>query len=98
MAKEEIKKEDLYKSQIVYKANSNAIVVVTVIAVLFYALEIAIKGTMNWGFAALVFCTYATINLYFGIKLKVKRQTIIGCIWAICTIVMSIVYIGSLFI
>ena len=56
----ENKNKDIYEQEILKQANSSAVIVMMVLATVFFAVQIFVGGGTNWGIWALVFSANMT--------------------------------------
>lgn len=97
MSRKENKKKDLQEMELENKACVFIAIAIAIMSLVFYALEIAIKGTANYGWYSFI-CLYNAIMFgYKGIKLKRKVDIFAGIIWLLLTIASIYFYVDGLY-
>ena len=70
----EYKNKDVYEIEVLKQANSCGIIVMAVLAVIFFSVQIFVGGGQNWGMWALVFSPSMATYWVKYIKLKRKHE------------------------
>lgn len=91
MTKEEIlsksraenKNKDVFEQEILKQANAHAIVIMLILATIFFAVQIFVGGGTNWGIWALVFSASMTTFWVKYIKLRRKHELVIAIAYTI---------------
>lgn len=97
-SRKENKNKDLQEIEIERKSAVIVAISIAVLSIVFYALEIAIKGTTNYGLYSFI-CIYNTIVFgYKGIKMKNKANIFAGIIWLLLTGLCIFLYIDNLIV
>lgn len=92
----ENKNSDMYEQEILKQANSNAIVVQTVLAAVFFMTQILVKSEINWGLWALVLSTSMTTFWVKYKRLNRRHELMVAIVYTILVDIMSGYYIYSL--
>lgn len=74
----ENKNKDIYEQEILKQANSSAVIVMTVLATVFFVVQIFVGGGTNWGIWALVFSANMTTLWVKYIKLRCKYELVMA--------------------
>ena len=95
---EENKSKNTYEMEVEKEASEWAVLVITALAVLFFCVQIATGGGMNYGFWALLFAGNGTISWVKYVKLHKKgmRSWAIG--YTIFTVLLSAFHIYELIV
>lgn len=96
MSRQENKNKDLVDRSLELTAFSVAAIAMSVMCLIFYAVQIAIQGTCNWGFFAIISLYNGLMYLVKGIKMSKKSNIIAGIVWLILTIVLCVGHINTL--
>lgn len=92
----ENKNKDIYEQEILKQANTSAVIVMLVLATVFFVTQVLIGGGTNWGFWALVLSVFMTTFWVKYIKLRRKHELVIAIVYTIIVSTMSIVHIYNL--
>lgn len=92
----ENKNRDMYEQEILKQANSNAIVIQTVLAAVFFMTQILVKSEINWGLWALVLSASMTTFWVKYKRLHRRHELIVAVVYTILVVIMSGYYIYSL--
>lgn len=96
MEKEEKKNRELYESEVEKQASELTVLVITALAVLFFCVQIATGGGMNYGFWALLFAGNGTTSWVKYVKLR-KKGTLSWAIGhTVVTLLLSAAHIYNL--
>ena len=95
---EENKSKDTYETEVERDANGYALLVMTALATLFFCVQVATGGGMNFGLYALFFAGNGTISWVKYVKLHKKgmRSWAIG--YTIFTVLLSAFHIYELIV
>lgn len=96
MSRQENKNKDLVSKSAELNAAMIASISMAVLSLVFYAAQIALHGTLNWGLFAIIALYNAVLNIVRGIKLSKKGVIAAGVIWLLLTILLSVAHISSL--
>ncbi len=96
MSRQENKDKDLVSKNAELKASMIAGISMAVLSLVFYAVQIASQGTLNWGLFAIIACYNAAMYIVRGVKTSKRGAVVAGIIWLLLTIVLSIAHIGNL--
>ncbi len=96
MSRQENKNKDLVDRNAELKASMITGISMAVLSLVFYAAQIALQGTCNWGLFAIITLYNAVMNIIRGVKTSKKGVIFAGVIWLILTIVLSVAHIGNL--
>ena len=94
----ENKNKDIYEQEILKQANSSAVIVMMVLATVFFAVQIFVGGGMNWGIWALVFSANMTTLWVKYIKLRHKPDLMMAIAYTILVAAFSGSHIYNLFV
>lgn len=87
----ENKNKDIYEQEILKQASTSAVIVMMVLATIFFAAQIFVGGGTNWGIWALVFSANMTTFWVKYIKLRRKHELVM----AIASTIIVAVFSGS---
>ena len=79
----ENKNKDIYEQEILKQASSSAVIVMMVLATVFFAVQIFVGGGANWGIWALVFSANMTTLWVKYIKLRRKHELVMAIVYTI---------------
>lgn len=96
MSRQENKNKDLVSVSAELKASRIAGILMALLSLAFYATQIAIQGTCNWGLFAIIALYNAVIYIVKGIKTLKTPAIVFGVIWGLLTIGLSIAHISNL--
>ncbi len=85
----ENRNKDIYEQEILKQASTSAVIVMMVLATIFFAAQIFVGGGMNWGIWALVFSANMTIFWVKYIKLRRKHELVMAIAYTILVSVFS---------
>lgn len=85
----ENKNKDNYEQEILKQANSSAVIVMMVLATVFFAVQIFVGGGTNWGIWALVFSANMTTLWVKYIKLRRKHELVMAIAYTILVAAFS---------
>ena len=74
----ENKNKDIYEQEVLKQASTSAVVVMTALAAIFFAVQIFVGGGANLGIWALVFSTNMTTFWVKFIKLRRKHELVVA--------------------
>jgi len=96
MSRKENKNKDLVSTNAELRAASVAAISMAVLSLVFYIVQIALHGTLNWGLFAIITLYNAVLNIVRGIKISRKGVIAAGVIWLLWTILLSVRHICTL--
>lgn len=96
MSRQENKNKDLVARDAELKASRIAGISMSVLALVFYLAQIVLQDNCNWGLFAIITLCNAVMNIVRGIKLSKKGVIILGVVWLLVTIALSVAHIGAL--
>ena len=85
----ENKNKDVYEQEVLKQAGSSAVIVMMVLATIFFAAQIFVGGGTNWGIWALVFSANMTTFWVKYIKLRRKHELLMAIAYTILVSAMS---------
>lgn len=94
----ENKNKDVYEQEVLKQASTSAVIVMMVLATIFFVAQIFVGGGMNWGIWALVFSANMTAFWVKYIKLRRKHELVMAIIYTIFVSVMSGYHIYNLIV
>lgn len=94
----ENKNKDVYEQEVLKQASTSAVIVMMVLATIFFVAQIFVGGGMNWGIWALVFSANMTTFWVKYIKLRRKHELVMAIIYTIFVSVMSGYHIYNLIV
>ena len=94
----ENKNKDIYEQEILKQANSSAVIVMMVLATVFFAVQIFVGGGTNWGIWALVFSANMTTLWVKYIKLRRKHELVMAIAYTILVAAFSGSHIYNLIV
>lgn len=92
----ENKNQDFYEQEVLKQACTNAVIVMMVLATIFFAIQIFVGGGMNWSLYALVLSANMTVFWVKYVRLRRKHELVIAIIYTICVVILSGVHIYDL--
>lgn len=92
----ENKNQDFYEQEVLKQACTNAVIVMMVLATIFFAIQIFVGGGTNWSLYALVLSANMTVFWVKYIRLRRKHELVIAIIYTICVAILSGVHIYDL--
>ena len=90
--------KDIYEQEILKQANSSAVIVMMVLATVFFAVQIFVGGGTNWGIWALVFSANMTTLWVKYIKLRRKHELVMAIAYTILVAAFSGSHIYNLIV
>ena len=94
----ENKNKDIYEQEILKQASSSAVIVMMVLATVFFAVQIFVGGGANWGIWALVFSANMTTLWVKYIKLRRKHELVMAIAYTILVAASSGSHIYNLIV
>lgn len=95
-SREENKNRDIYGQEVSKLANSVAVVVMLVLAAVFFIVQIAVGGGKNYGLWALVFGADMANHWVRYIKLRLGGELLAALIYTAIVVLLSVCHIYSL--
>ena len=92
----ENRNKDIYEQEVLKQAGTSAVIVMMVLATIFFAAQIFVGGGMNWGIWALVFSANMTTFWVKYIKLRRKHELVMAIAYMILVFAFSGCHIYSL--
>ena len=92
----ENKNRDIYEQEVLKKANDAAVIVMMVLAVIFFTAQLFTGGGMNWGIWALVFSANMTTFWVKYIKLRHRHELALALVYTALVLTASGYHIHSL--
>lgn len=94
----ENKNKDVYEHEVLKQANACVVLVIGVLAAVFFVVQIFVGGGMNWGMWALVFSTTMTTFWVKYIKLRRKHELLMAIAYTVIVAVAAGYHIYNLFV
>ena len=94
----ENKNKDIYEQEILKQANTSAVIVMMVLATIFFAAQIFVGGGINWGIWALVFSTNMTTFWVKYIKFGRKHEFLLAIAYTVLVAAFSGFHIYNLIV
>ena len=85
----ENKNKDIYEQEVLKQASTGAVIVMMVLATIFFAAQIFVGGGTNWGLWALVFSANMTTFWVKYIRLRRKHELVMAISYTILVFAMS---------
>lgn len=85
----ENKNKDIYEQEVLKQASTSAVVVMMVLATIFFAAQIFVGGGTNWGLWALVFSANMTTFWVKYIRLRRKHELVMAIAYTILVFALS---------
>lgn len=85
----ENKNKDVYEQEILKQASSSTVIVMMVLATIFFAVQIFVGGGTNWGIWALVFSGSMTTFWVKYVKLQRKHELVMAIAYTLLVMVAS---------
>ena len=79
----ENKNKDIYEQEVLKQANTSVVLVMSVLAAVFFVVQIFVGGGMNWGMWALVFSASMTTFWVKYIKLRRKHDLVMAIAYTV---------------
>lgn len=92
----ENKNRDIYEQEVLKLANAAAVVVMMILATVFFAVQIFVGGGTNWGIWAVVFSANMTTFWIKYWKLRRRHELMVAILGTVLVAVMSGFHIHSL--
>ena len=92
----ENKHKDIYEPEILKQASTNAVIVMMVLATVFFSAQIFVGGGTNWGLWALVFSANMTIYWVKYAKLRRNHELAMAIVHIIVVAIFSVGHIYNL--
>lgn len=92
----ENKNKDIYEQEVLKQANTSVVLVMSVLAAVFFVVQIFVGGGMNWGMWALVFSASMTTFWVKYIKLRRKHELVMAIAYTVIVAVASGYHISNL--
>ena len=85
----ENKNKDIYELEVVKQSGTSTVIVMMVLATIFFAAQIFVGGGTNWGLWAIVFSAYMTTFWVKYIRLRRKHELVMAIAYTVLVSVMS---------
>jgi len=94
----ENKNKDIYEQEILKQANTSAVIVMMVLATIFFVAQIFVDGGINWGIWALVFSANMTTFWAKYIKFRRKHEFLLAIAYTVLVATFSGYHIYNLIV
>ncbi len=94
----ENRNKDIYEKEVLKQASTCAVIVMMVLATIFFVVQIFVGGGTNWGIWALVFSANMTTFWVKYIKLRRKHELVMAIVYTIFVSACSIGHIYDLIV
>lgn len=94
----ENRNKDIYEKEVLKQASTSAVIVMMVLASIFFAIQIFVGGGINWGIWALVFSANMTTFWVKYIRLHRKRELVMAIAYSIFVSACSAGHIYNLIV
>ena len=94
----ENRNKDIYEKEVLKQASTSAVIVMMVLATIFFVVQIFVGGGTNWGIWALVFSANMTTFWVKYIKLRRKHELVMAIAYTIFVSACSIGHIYDLIV
>lgn len=95
-SRQENKNKDIYEHEVLKQANTYAVIVMMILAAIFFAVQIFVGEGTNWGIWALVFSVSMTTFWVKYIKLRRKHELVTAIVYTLLVMVASGYHIYNL--
>ena len=92
----EKRNKDIYEKEVMKQASTSAVIVMMVLATVFFVVQIFVGGGTNWGIWALVFSANMTTFWAKYIKLRRKHELVMAIAYTIFVSACSVGHIYNL--
>ena len=92
----ENKNKDIYEQEILKQASTSAVIVMIVLATIFFAAQIFVGGGTNWGLWALAFSAHMTTFWVKYIRFRRKHELVMAIAYTILVSALSAGHIYNL--
>lgn len=92
----ENRNKDIYEQEVLKQASTSAVIVMMILATIFFAAQIFVGGGTNWGIWALVFSVNMTTFWAKYRKLRRKHELVIAIAYTILVVAFSVCHIYNL--
>ena len=89
MSRAENKNKDVYEQEVLKQASTSAVIVMLVLATVFFAAQIFVGGGTNWGLWALVFSANMATFWVKYIRLRRKHELVMAIAYTILVSALS---------
>ena len=94
----ENKNKDIYEQEILKQASASAVIVMMVLAAIFFSAQIFVGGGTNWGIWALVFSANTTTFWVKYIKFRRKNELLLAIAYTVLVAAFSGLHIYNLIV
>lgn len=94
----ENKNKDIYEQEVLKQASTGAVIVMMVLATIFFAAQIFVGGGTNWGLWALVFSANMMTFWMKYIRLHRKHELVMAVAYTILVSALSVCHIYNLIV
>lgn len=94
----ENKHKDVYEQEILKQAGMNAVIVMMILATVFFSAQIFVGGGANWGLWAVVFSANMTIFWVKYLKLRRNHELAMAIIHTLAVALFSVGHIYNLIV
>lgn len=94
----ENRNKDIYENEVLKQVSTSAVIVMMVLATIFFVVQIFVGGGINWGIWTLVFSINMTTFWVKYIKLHRKHELVMAIAYTILISACSIGYIYDLIV
>lgn len=95
-SREENKNKDVYEQEVLKQASTIAVIVMVVLATIFFAVQIFVGGGTNWGIWALVLSASMAAFWVKYMKLRRKHELLLAIAYTVVVAVFSGAHIYNL--
>lgn len=95
-SRDENKDKDLFEREVQVRAGNIGACVATLLATLFFVVQILVGAGMNYGLYAILFSVPATRYIVKSINMRCKRDIAYAIIWTVAALIFSLAHIYGL--
>jgi hypothetical protein len=95
-SREENKNQDIFEKEVLRDAGTIGAIVASILATIFFVIQIFVGGGMNYGLYAVVFSIPTTGFIVKSIRMKRKNEIWAAIIYTILTLALSAAHIYNL--
>jgi hypothetical protein len=96
ISRRENKNRDVYEKEVLKEGGNIGAIIAVIMATIFFVIQIAVGGGMNYGLYAVVFSVPATGFVVKAIRLKRRHEIVIAVIYTLCVLLFSFTHIYQL--
>lgn len=95
-SRKEHRDRDLFKDEIEMKAGSAGLITATVLATVFFVVQLALGQGFNYGLYAILFAVGAAQFTLKAVRLQSRRETLLAVLYSLVALALSAAHLYSL--